>query len=302
MSTKLLSFKGHDIWITVDGKEVEHYGVTSDESTNSVQCWIPSENDKPFAICVRNDPIEIDCALKIFLDGHACASFLFQKGLKWERTISYSTISATEVRDFIFGSLDSTDDDAYLEGSTLQSLGEIRAEIYKATVLEVESTGAFYSIPEVGKVHERSKKAVNHQVKFSQSRQLEKPISRSRVNYLEKLATFTFLYRPLAVLQATDIAPYKRMLLSVREDSSQPTPPPQPTQKRKHSDMRRRKNEEVVLLERLSNFQESFQTEMEKLRSEINQVRARKADKRSKKKVKQEPKACFVPGEVIDLT
>lgn len=112
-----------------------------------------------------------------------------------------------------------------------------------------------------------------------------------------------------AVLQATDIAPYESTSQPIREQSSNSTSSSQPAQKRKYSDVKQEsdveedENEsEEVLLEKLASFQSSFQAEMEKLRNEINQVRAKKADKRSKKKVKEEPKAYFVPGEVIDLT
>ena len=46
MNTRRLSYKGFEIWVTVDGKEVEHYGVTIDQSKNSIKCWIPSEDGK----------------------------------------------------------------------------------------------------------------------------------------------------------------------------------------------------------------------------------------------------------------
>lgn len=62
---------------------------------------------------------------------------------------------------------DIADDDAYLDKSTsLQNIGEIRVEIYAVAVHESDTSGTYLPIPEVGKVHERSQKALNHQVKW----------------------------------------------------------------------------------------------------------------------------------------
>ena len=41
-----LSFKGCNMKVTVEGKGVNHYGVTVDEEAKHINCWIPSENDK----------------------------------------------------------------------------------------------------------------------------------------------------------------------------------------------------------------------------------------------------------------
>ena len=112
------------------------------------------------------------------------------------------------------------------------------------------------------------------------------------------------------MLRATDIAPSESTAQSERWISLPSNPPPRPGQKRKTSDVKQDsedesedESEETVLLERLASFQASFRTETERLRSEINYVRSRKANKRSKKKrVKEESKPSFIPGEVIDLT
>ncbi|KAF8910594.1 hypothetical protein CPB84DRAFT_1230670 [Gymnopilus junonius] len=161
-----LSFGEHDVWITVDDREVNHYAASLDESNRTIACWIPSENGKPFAVCGQNMLGQHDYALIINLDGHPCSSHHMPRGWTRERSVSYCRTSATEVRDFIFGSIESTDDDNYLDRpASMQNVGEIKVEIYRIALSSRTVSIAFTSIPETEKVHERSKKAIDHQVK-----------------------------------------------------------------------------------------------------------------------------------------
>jgi len=43
---KRLVFEDLQVWISVDGKELEQYGVHLDEGKREVTCWIPSEVGK----------------------------------------------------------------------------------------------------------------------------------------------------------------------------------------------------------------------------------------------------------------
>ncbi|PPQ95211.1 hypothetical protein CVT26_014902 [Gymnopilus dilepis] len=285
MNTRRLSYKGFEIWVTVDGKEVEHYGVTIDQSKNSIKCWIPSEDGKPFAVCLgRAAPLEHPCSLKLMLDGHLVAGRFADRGNTWEASVSGCRVSTTEVRDFKFGTMESTDDDTYLEkSSSLQALGEITVEIYRGGLSG--KAARWPRLPEVGKIHERSKKALNrHRVQYGEMK-AELPKAPLSIDLLESLATFTLFYRPLAILQASGIAPRDNPVQATQEEVPLPTPPRRHTQKRKVPEVKQESDtesnpdaEEDVLLQRL----DSFQSEIEKLRNDITQVRAKKAAKRSK--------------------
>lgn len=56
------------------------------------------------------------------------------------------------------------DDDAYLAHPTSQHLGEISLAIWRIAV-GLRSDATFIPIPEDPKIHERSKKALDHRVK-----------------------------------------------------------------------------------------------------------------------------------------
>jgi len=43
---KRLVFEDLQVWISIDGKELEQYGVHLDEGKREVTCWIPSEVGK----------------------------------------------------------------------------------------------------------------------------------------------------------------------------------------------------------------------------------------------------------------
>ena len=64
---------------------------------------------QPFAVCLgRAVPLEHPCSLKLMLDGHLVAGRFADKGNTWEASVSGCRVSTTEVRDFKFGTMEST--------------------------------------------------------------------------------------------------------------------------------------------------------------------------------------------------
>jgi len=41
-----VGIEDYECWITVEGKDIEHYGAEFNEETKVVTCWIPSEENK----------------------------------------------------------------------------------------------------------------------------------------------------------------------------------------------------------------------------------------------------------------
>ena len=58
------------------------------------------------------------------------------------------------------------DDDAYLDASSSHSIGEIKLVINRVIRPEVSKKPTYDSPPQLQKVHERSKKAIAHRVKY----------------------------------------------------------------------------------------------------------------------------------------
>ena len=60
------------------------------------------------------------------------------------------------------------DDDTYLDASPSASIGEIIFDIFRTTVHEKKEKKheTFPGLPHLEKVHERSKKAIAHRVKY----------------------------------------------------------------------------------------------------------------------------------------
>ncbi|KAF8972196.1 hypothetical protein BDZ97DRAFT_1016540 [Flammula alnicola] len=208
-----LSCNDFEAWVVVDGQELKQYGVECNALTRTPEtsCWIPSETGKAFSIkYYRKKVDEYDYATSVYLDGHLVAmhATLIKTGSAI-RTISHIRTSSTTVRNFIFGSLELTDDDTLLENPfSSGNIGEIKVvfEQVKAT-LSNDNTLPPTSVPKTGKVHERSKKGLAHQVKYNEPCHNE---YKGRVcNFVkyEVLATLIFKYRPLAMLQATGIVP-----------------------------------------------------------------------------------------------
>jgi len=281
MSNTRLSIGGHEVWITAGGKELQHYGMELNETTaNEISCWIPSETDQPFSVVWQKTTTESSACIRIYLDGHHCRT-----GILWDHMVntpyplSESIVSPTECHDFKFGSLEMTDDDAFLRSSdSAQNIGEIKVVVVDATIGEIQEAPVFPSIPEAKKVHETSKKGVPHQVKYGEKHLRQK---QAFYKWVPKgnPRTFIFRYRPLALLQADEIAPRTTHI----DHHTGPT-------KRKASQMEEPDGEEDF---------DDVVPDHHKIRKE---KWARREGGGPERKAKEGPKVYFAPGEVIDLT
>ncbi|KAF5349802.1 hypothetical protein D9758_010205 [Tetrapyrgos nigripes] len=187
-------------WITIGGVPLQEYDITTKGLETT--CWIPSEAGKSFAVHYESKR-QLPTGIEIFLDGKRGRSKNLRKA--WKDSVDGILTSSTSIKPFLFSRLDLTDDDAFLSAS-YQQIGEIKVEFWD--VLEVRGRSEFKNsrFSEPGKVHERSKKAIGHQISLAeeQSCVLQTFSSSKRITLL---ATMIFRYRPLDVLQANGIAP-----------------------------------------------------------------------------------------------
>ena len=70
------------------------------------------------------------------------------------------------------------DDDTFLDTSSSRSIGEIKLIIARTTVphviAEADRQDIYHPPPQLQKVHERSKKAISHRVKYVASRLVQR--------------------------------------------------------------------------------------------------------------------------------
>ncbi|KDR76112.1 hypothetical protein GALMADRAFT_156246 [Galerina marginata CBS 339.88] len=303
----LLAFNGFEACILVNGEKTPHYGVECNEAKRRVTCWIESKAGKPFAYQYKRIKTDYDCRAKEFLDGKCVAATVIRK----ERGPNYFInrpsvrISATEVRNLAFGSLELTDDDAYLENSVeQQNLGEIKLvfeQIRNIRVSQRARVETLFSQPvETQKIHERSKKALSHQVRYGETVKSDVRAQEVlRSDSCGKLATFIFKYRPLAMLQANGIAPLDPIVPAPHEASPPYTPPPLP-KKRKLSDVK--PDIDIDDDEGQGDIEATERALLAQLEKVRQQKLTRNSNTSASKRVKQEPRAYFAPGEIIDLT
>ncbi|KAF7966197.1 hypothetical protein HWV62_39704 [Athelia sp. TMB] len=202
-------------------------------------------------------------------------------------TVSKSTIPSSTMTEkaFMFAPLELTDDDSFLDhqGSTA-NLGEIALEIWRV-IPGAPSDAYNIPIPDVRKVHERSKKALAHRVKLGDDVfAIQRPAISVRKIDRTPVAKFIFKYRSLDMLKANGIVPAPPKLVRA----------PQATAgvKREAEDQK----PDIIDIE---------DEEIAVLQNRLNHLRSsRSTGGNSAKRVKTERKAPvpLVPGEVIDLT
>ncbi|THU89703.1 hypothetical protein K435DRAFT_841704 [Dendrothele bispora CBS 962.96] len=202
----MLTVGNFSAWVAVDDLPLQEYDIKIKDS--EITCWIPSEVGKNFT--VKWETRTNDCVVTdVYLDGKFAGGGIIEAGFgDSEDGISGIYTSPTSQKPFLFSRLDLTDDDAYLDTNHTQ-IGEIKVLFFEGVieVIEADSVGfAPGSFKELGKVHERSKKAIDHQIGLGTEEQA--PYQKtSRCRCLRTLATMIFRYRPIDILRANGLAP-----------------------------------------------------------------------------------------------
>ncbi|KIY50775.1 hypothetical protein FISHEDRAFT_71096 [Fistulina hepatica ATCC 64428] len=159
-----------------------------------------------FTVNWRDDYQERATGGYIYVDGSYAIGGLLWPGANCTATIPGIYNTRTTFRPFQFSQVETTDDEALLHSTSANRIGEIKIAVWEVIVgrnsrmIYKEATG-------VRKVHERSKKGLLHGVSYGATQtalQTSNPISAHK---LALIAEFIFLYRPLDLLIANDIAP-----------------------------------------------------------------------------------------------
>ncbi|KAJ7759402.1 hypothetical protein DFH07DRAFT_741148 [Mycena maculata] len=270
--------------VSVDGAELSEYAVEYSADGKEATCWIPSENDK--ASCSHNQASvfrQISGVLTV--DGIHCEG----KTMKIRRTNptfskaardSVAT-SATKRRPLLFSKQALTDDDEYLNTAISPHLGTIRVKIRHVRRDTRGPTIQAAKNYQTQILHERSKKAIGHSVKFGA--EYEARLNRKiNTHLVQELVTFVFKYRPIELLRAQGIAPP-----AAREERAvSPTNVLDLT-------MDVDEDDDAAEIRKLQERLETLQNKNKRVKREPSNA--------VKKEVKRE-EPIFKPGEVIDLT
>ncbi|TFK92359.1 hypothetical protein K466DRAFT_581975 [Polyporus arcularius HHB13444] len=198
-----------EVWLTCEGQRLPEYCVeTSKEGT--ITCFVPSEAGKEFEVYGQNDYDEI-LALSIAFDGSPATALPVDPG---KRASSSSLLtSPTSRQRFQFSEIVTTDEEDALERHDAARLGSIEVEGFRMRWDKTQETPApkTFAFQPTGRVHERSKKAGTHCIALGAPITVG-PVPLGRrwgVAWLDKspIVIFRFHYRPLALLQAQEIAP-----------------------------------------------------------------------------------------------
>ncbi|KAF8199955.1 hypothetical protein K438DRAFT_674169 [Mycena galopus ATCC 62051] len=196
---------GFSAWIAIEDMKAPEFDVRL--ANNAVTCWIPSEVGKKFSIHWSNLSVSGTTGGRVLVDGNNCDGQILSQERRPTSTFMHG-INETpmSVRPFVFRSLEVTEDDTLPDPD--QGLGTIVLEIWKVEKNDSAgpSTWAGPAAPIPKKIQERSKKAVTQQIGFGESVD-RKPVKFVSCRWTERIAIFSFKYRPLDLLRANGIAP-----------------------------------------------------------------------------------------------
>ncbi|KAJ7592540.1 hypothetical protein C8J56DRAFT_1126896 [Mycena floridula] len=269
----MLQFEDLSAWIQIDGSETKEYGVQVNENgkTPTVTCWIVSEAGKQFTINFKS--LGALCGGYPSIDGNeVCGTLAGPADLYKVGTIQGYYTDTQTIRPFLFSDIDLTDEDTFLHQKLHPEFGDITLSIYRVQITGRGRVPVPENIQEPGKLHERSKKGMIHQIGaapaipynhiFTEVRQLGPPVVK-----------FVFKYRTMAQLMANEIVP-------------------------------RPKRPAEASIELSDDSDDEEAKEEAALRARLAEIDAKKARKRVKREhVKNEDvKPVLFRGETIDLT
>ncbi|RDB22110.1 hypothetical protein Hypma_010730 [Hypsizygus marmoreus] len=211
-----LEFETFAALISIDDQAQQLYGVEAPQP-NNITCWIASEPGKKFSVKWHNAHRLFPLEGVVTIDGVACASYIMLDAVSFptkpnEISVSHAWTSNFIRRDFMFAAIEVTDDDAYLHTiDQTFNFGTITLELWRYEVTDVETRPM---IPQPDQtlesqlLHEKSKKAGTHHVKYGKGYFSSPPmvsvVSGHRLGNTPHV-TFTFKYRPMALLIANGI-------------------------------------------------------------------------------------------------
>jgi len=288
--------------VMVEDQEVQHYAMHIDPVKKEVSCWIASEAGKKFSVVWLEHETKFPVRGHLYLDGRSIKGRArrkfgrhFDKGPTVFQDVSIADSLAVP---YLFSPLVVTDDDAFLDSSSA-SVGEIKLEISHVTAPVLSTRKHVYKkLPQPQKIHERSKKAIAHQVNYGNETNVREAKWYYSTKTIERLVTFIFQYRPLEMLQANEIAPRNPRPLELHAAFDTPPTPITSSEKRKHSKAKEETDSEGEPEDEDRKREKALLAEVERIR----QARHLKGDQHPNKKAKKEHKTFFIPGEVIDLT
>ncbi|KAF7329410.1 hypothetical protein MKEN_00202800 [Mycena kentingensis (nom. inval.)] len=203
-----VSIGNFQVWVTIEG-----------EAT----AWVPSQDDKRFSVNWSNSFRDRPVYAQLFIDGVSCSVHFMLDMYSYPADpssigVSYATTSDFTRRDFVFSRIQVTDDDAYLH--TLDAppaFGTIRLELWEAAITGIQRAPYQHTygnkVLEAQVIHEQSKKAGAHHVRFGGEYVVPQPtvnvVTGTKTGHAP-LATFTLNYRPAPMLMAAGIMPPQR--------------------------------------------------------------------------------------------
>ncbi|GLB34567.1 hypothetical protein LshimejAT787_0201320 [Lyophyllum shimeji] len=240
MPVALYFTKELSAWIMMDGRPLQAYAVET-QQPNSITCWIASEAGKEciamsqsalvlitdslfvlqkFSVNWRNVWRGFPLQGTVIIDGVVCDNHIMLDAMNYPDRpnavgVYYARTSECTRRDFMFSAINVTDDDAYLHTiSRTYSFGTIRLELWRLNVTNVVTESLEHQLGtqvlESQVVHERSKKAGTHHVRYSEEYYSPAPVvdvvTADKMDIVPYV-TFTFKYRPMAMLMANGIVP-----------------------------------------------------------------------------------------------
>ncbi|KAJ7049712.1 hypothetical protein C8F01DRAFT_1181612 [Mycena amicta] len=196
-------------WIRVDGRDTWEFKREVSPDGTTVTCWIASQLGKNFSVhWRRNKTYRSHSVGYVKVDGKPCAGRVI-----YAHASDAQVGGVTEgsmIKPFTFSSLETTDDDSFLENPAHPDLGVISLTI---TPVVVGQRGKLHEgadseyIPQ-SKVHERMNKAVTQQVGLGNARSISYTNTVASIALAgEAVVTILWRYRPIEFLRAIEVAP-----------------------------------------------------------------------------------------------
>ncbi|KAF9493311.1 hypothetical protein BDN71DRAFT_1450438 [Pleurotus eryngii] len=293
----MLQLEKFSAWVTIDGEETPEYNVEISDDGTETTCWIASQVNKPFEVHWRAEPNHSATAGDVRVDGKNTSGQVVHPSTYMSQNASVKgvPISLTQIRPLMFSTTELTDDDSYLNVGVSPELGSIVLEINNVVVTDAPSRHELQDTQFESKVHERSKKLGAHSARLGEPEyKVSKYVSIRRYG---RVASFTFRYRPLDILQAQSIVPPPNSSKRKADNTPGEDETDAPVDKK-------RAIPEVIELDDDGN--EDVESELKALRARMELLKAKQVKKEraepSAKRVKREHKPVLIQGEIIDLT
>ncbi|PPR01271.1 hypothetical protein CVT24_006034 [Panaeolus cyanescens] len=208
---KMPTRENFSVWIEVEGRSLPEFKIKVSKQEKVISCWVPSELNKPFEICVHDSQRTYSSAFDVRLDGNdvSCGRVIVKSDEETKRPstrVKGYRLTKRKMQPLYFSKCVLLDENTFNPCVSGQ-MGQIEVEVEEVRLRKIKATPLEKLVIPPLFLNERVHKGIDHGIQAGEVQKSDDPYPTFSTQRIRLIGTFIFKYRPLEVLRANGVLP-----------------------------------------------------------------------------------------------